>query len=130
MFTIEQIKEAHSKVKSGADFPNYVQDLIKLGVKNYVTYVADGKTVYFGKIGFSIEKEPAYDTLIVADISNKVQFVNDLRNHQNGNTNYPRFCSDCATSGVEKWVVDVVQKTCTYYDKTGIELLVEQIPIG
>jgi hypothetical protein len=24
MFTIEQIKEAHSKVKSGADFPVYI----------------------------------------------------------------------------------------------------------
>lgn len=34
MFTIEQIKEAHSKVKSGADFPNYIQDLIILGVKD------------------------------------------------------------------------------------------------
>ncbi len=33
MFTIEQIKEAHAKVKSGADFPNYIHDLIILGVK-------------------------------------------------------------------------------------------------
>ena len=32
MFTIEQIKNAHAKVKSGADFPTYVQNLIKLGV--------------------------------------------------------------------------------------------------
>jgi hypothetical protein len=28
MFTITQIKEAHSKVKSGADFPAYIQGLI------------------------------------------------------------------------------------------------------
>ena len=45
MFTIDQIKEAHSKVKSGADFPQYVQDLIKLGVIHYTTYVRDGHTV-------------------------------------------------------------------------------------
>ena len=32
MFTIQQIKEAHSKVKSGSDFPKYVQDIIALGV--------------------------------------------------------------------------------------------------
>ena len=27
MFTENQIKETHSKVKSGADFPAYIQDL-------------------------------------------------------------------------------------------------------
>ena len=30
MFTIKQIKDAHSKVKSGADFPKYMQDIIVL----------------------------------------------------------------------------------------------------
>jgi hypothetical protein len=39
MFAIEQIKAAHSKVKSGADFLNYVQDLIKLGITSYETLV-------------------------------------------------------------------------------------------
>ena len=29
MFELKEIKEAHSKVKTGTDFPNYVQDLIK-----------------------------------------------------------------------------------------------------
>lgn len=31
MFTIEQIKTAHSQVKSGADFPAYIQEIKKLG---------------------------------------------------------------------------------------------------
>jgi hypothetical protein len=47
MFTIEQIKAAHSKVKSGTDFPAYVQELIALGVTGYETYVADGHTGLF-----------------------------------------------------------------------------------
>jgi len=47
MFTIEQIKDAHAKVKSGADFPAYVQEVIRLGVTRYETYVADGQTHYF-----------------------------------------------------------------------------------
>jgi hypothetical protein len=29
MFTLQEIKDAHSKVKSGADFPKYVHDLKK-----------------------------------------------------------------------------------------------------
>ena len=32
MFTIKQIEEAHSKVKSGAEFPNYIQDIKEIGV--------------------------------------------------------------------------------------------------
>ena len=32
MFTLEQIKLAHSKVKSGADFPAYIKELKALGV--------------------------------------------------------------------------------------------------
>ena len=33
MFTVEQITQAHSHVKSGADFPKYIQD-IKNGQPN------------------------------------------------------------------------------------------------
>jgi hypothetical protein len=32
MFTLEQIKQAHDKVQTGADL-NYIQDLINLGVR-------------------------------------------------------------------------------------------------
>ncbi|MDR6968468.1 uncharacterized protein YbcV (DUF1398 family) [Flavobacterium arsenatis] len=39
MFTVEQIKQARSKVKSGADFPNYIQDLIELGVLSFETFI-------------------------------------------------------------------------------------------
>lgn len=130
MFTIDQIKAAHSKVKSGADFPNYVQDLIQLGVTSYQTFVADGHTLYTGNGNFKVQTEPKYATLIVAETSNKEEFINDLKNHQKGNTNYPTFCEDCAKSGVECWIVDTTKMTCVYYDKLGNEMLVEQIPMG
>lgn len=42
MFTLDQIREAHAKVKSGADFPHYIQDLIVLGVQKYDIFVHDG----------------------------------------------------------------------------------------
>lgn len=128
MFTIKQIKAAHSKVKSGADFPNYVQDLLKLGVTYYETYVADGHTDYFGKQDYKISTEEKYDKLIIADNSNLLQFQADIKAHQQGKTNYPTFCADCAKSGIEKWTVDMVKMTCSYYDKAGNEMLVEIIP--
>lgn len=128
MFTIYQIKEAHSKVKSGADFPSYVQDLIKLGVIKYESYVSDGHTLYHGNGGFQVQSDARYPTLTIAEHSNKIQFQKDLKDHQQGKTTYLTFCGDCATSGVEKWIVDMHKMSCTYYDKAGKEIVVETIP--
>lgn len=128
MFTIEQIKEAHSKVKSGADFPKYIQDLIQLGVIFYETYVADGHTDYFGKDEYKTSSAEKYSTLSIAENSNVEGFKVDLKAHQQGKTDYLTFCNDCAKSGVEKWAVNMEKLTCTYYDKAGNELLIEGIP--
>ena len=37
MFTVKEIHEAHAKVKSGADFPKYIQEIKKMGVKSFET---------------------------------------------------------------------------------------------
>ncbi len=66
--------------------------------------------------------------LTVAEKSNDEQFKTDLKIHQDGKTDYPTFCTDCAKSGIEKWAVCMEKMTCTYYDKAGNELLVEEIP--
>jgi len=128
MFTIEQIMSAHTKVKSGAEFPNYIQDLKKLGVTFYETHVSDGYTNYFGKDYYTIASTPKYEQIIIADETDIKQFQADLKAHQLGKTNYHTFCKDAATSGVEKWVVCMDKMTCTYYDRAGKEMLVEIVP--
>jgi uncharacterized protein YbcV (DUF1398 family) len=128
MFTVEQIKHAHSKVKSGADFPAYIKDLKQLGVTFYETYVSDGHTKYFGDNNYRASSPSKYDLLTIADDCNAEMFKSDLSAHQQGKTGYPAFCKDCARSGIEKWAVSVDNMTCTYFDKTGNTILVEQIP--
>jgi uncharacterized protein YbcV (DUF1398 family) len=128
MFTIGQIKAAHSKVKSGADFPNYIQGLNKLGVTFYETYVSDGHTDYLGTDGYKTSSEPKHSQHIIAGQGDADQFRLDLKAHQQGKTDYATFCNDCAKSGVEKWTVRMDKMTCTYYDKAGNELWVETIP--
>lgn len=128
MFTIDQIKEAHSKVKSGADFPQYVQDLIRLGVIHYSTYVKDGHTVYWGSDNFRVQSTPKYEQLEVAEHGDKNQFIHHLNMHQAGETTYPEFCNHAAQDGVEKWTVDMVEMTCTYYDHEGHKIYEEEIP--
>lgn len=128
MFTVDQIKAAHSKVKSGADFPAYVQDLIQLGVRSYDTYVEDGHTDYYGEDGYKITSAPKYEALKVAEKSDAEKFKFNLKEHQQGKSDYLTFIHQCAEWGVYKWVVAMDGMTCTYYDKAGKELLVERIP--
>lgn len=127
-FTIEQIKTAHSKVKSGADFPNYVNDLITLGVTSYETFVTDGHTTYHGQSGFTATSDAKYNPLEIAQTSNATDFKNDLKAHQQGKSDYPTFCNQCAQYGIEKWVVNMDDRSCTYYDLKGNLILTENIP--
>lgn len=128
MFTIEQLKAAHAQVKSGADYPAYVQEIIKLGVNGYTTYVSDGHTVFYGKNNQEARWDAKYAEKEIADESNKEQFLADIKAHQLGKSDYPTFCAQCAQSGIEKWIVDTARMTCTYYDKAGNEILAEVIP--
>lgn len=128
MFTVEQIKGAHSKVKSGADFPAYVKEIKALGVTHYEAYVADGHIDYHGA-GDYIAKVPAkYAPLVIADTTDIEQFKRELLAHQQGKTDFLTFIKMCATVGIEKWVIRMDKMTCTYYDKAGNEILVEAIP--
>jgi uncharacterized protein YbcV (DUF1398 family) len=128
MFTLEQIKKAHSNIKSGLDFPNYIQEIKDLGVLKYIRYVSDGHTDYFGNNNFQLSSPDKYEGLPVADIANIEQFAADLKAHQSGKTDYPTFFSQCAKNGVEKWEVNTHELTCSYFDKAGNSVLVEQIP--
>lgn len=128
MFTIEQIKAAHSKVRSGADFPSYIKELKQLGVVSYETYVTDGHSNYFGADDHKTSSPAKYSGLSIAKSSNSSQFIADLKTHQQGKTDYPTFCNDCARSGIEKWVVNIPKMTCSYSDMIGNEIFVERIP--
>lgn len=128
MFTAEQIKTAHGKVKSGADFPAYIREIKALGVTHYESYVADGHTDLHGLNGHLAKLPAKYDPLFIAGSANPEQFKTDLKAHQEGKTDYLTFIRMCATSGIERWQVRVDKMTCTYYDNSGNEILVEEIP--
>lgn len=128
MFTIEQINTAHSKVKSGADFPAYIAELKKLGIVSYNAFVADGHIEYYGNNNYRINSSPKYSAVLIAGTANKEQFKADLRAHQQGKTDYPTFLNDCCKSGINKWIISMEKMTCSYYDKAGNEVVTELIP--
>ncbi|MFC0425486.1 DUF1398 domain-containing protein [Chryseobacterium scophthalmum] len=127
-FTIDEIKAEHQKVKSGADFPNYIQQIKKLGVSHYTTFVADGNTKYFDVENNFAETGKKYDALEIAENVNLENFKTRLKLHQQGGTDYPTFCKDCAENGVEGWKMNLNKMTCTYFDKNQNDILEEIVP--
>jgi uncharacterized protein YbcV (DUF1398 family) len=128
MFTLEQIAQAHSRVKSGADFPQYVQELIALGVYRYTAWLTDGHVDYEGA-DLKLSGPAKHEVQAIAKRSDDVQFKARLKLHQQGGTDYQTFCNDARAAGVERWVVDTQAMNCTYFDPYGHPMLVEEIPV-
>lgn len=128
MFTLEQIQTAHSKVKSGADFPAYIKEIKALGVTHYKSYVLDGHTDFYGEKGHAVTTPAKYAALNIADKPQTEIFKAELLAHQQGKTDYLTFIKMCAETGIEKWEIRMDKMTCTYYEKAGKEVLQENIP--
>lgn len=128
MFTLNQIKEAHSRVKSGADFPQYIQDIFKLGVTAYSTFVTDGHSIFCGDDDYMVQSPAKYSPIQIKETAAVGELEKALKIHQAGGSDYMTFCRQAADSGVEKWVTDIQHMTCTYYDISGNTLIVEAIP--
>ena len=128
MFTVEQINGAHSKVKSGADFPAYIKEIKALGVTHYEAYVTDGHIDYHGANDYTAKVPAKYQPLVIADTSNGGEFKAAVVAHQQGKTDFLTFIKMCATFGIEKWAISMDKMTCTYFDKSGDKILVEEIP--
>ena|ERR1700712_3178555 len=128
MFTIEQIRQAHANVKTGADFPAYIQEIKKFGVQSYEHFVSDGHIIYFGLSGFMLSAPPKWQPVSIATNGQPEKLAYEIKIHQQGKTDYPQFCRLAAEAGVEKWVVDMKKMMCTYYDQTGQEMVAEPIP--
>ena len=128
MFTLAQIESAHSDVESGKNFPAFAKTIKELGVQTFETFVEDGSSIYKGNDGHEVSGVQKYAPLLIYGIVNPEKFLADLRNHQQGNTDFFQFCKDCADSGIFKWIVDLNSKTCTYYDCEGNHVFKEKIP--
>lgn len=128
MVTLAKIQTAHSKVKSGADFPSYIQEIKQLGVSYYETFVRDGHTEFLTAEGHKLSSLPKYEPLIIKDERNDERFKQDLKANQLGKSDYLTFCRMSAKFGIEKWAVDTAKMTCTYFSQSGDEVLIEIIP--
>lgn len=129
MFTIEDIRAAELKIKTGADFPQFIKEIKEMGVKRNDVYVANGLSIYFDDEDNIQQVSPdEYPTLVINPESSAGKLEHALKKHQAGETDYFTFCKQAADAGVEKWVTDLEAMTCTYLDSEGNELVKETIP--
>ena len=129
MFSIEEIKAAESKIKTGADFPQFIKEIKALGVVRNDVYVANGLSVYFNSDDYSVQASPdEYPELVINSESSAEKLEHSLKIHQRGETDYFTFCKQAADAGVEKWVIDLNSMTCSYLDTKQTELVKEEIP--
>ncbi|MGQ7856032.1 DUF1398 domain-containing protein [Pedobacter sp. WC2501] len=128
MFNIENIRAAESKIKTGADFPQFIKEIKELGVKRNDVYVSNGLSIYFDDEDNAQQVSPdEYPTLVINEESSAGKLEHALEVHQQGETDYITFCKQAADAGVEKWVTDLEEMTCTYLDTEGNELVREKI---
>lgn len=130
MFTLQQIKAAHAKVKTGADFPAYVKEIKDLGLQYYEFFVSDGRTVYHGDDDFTVTGPSIYQEKKIAADASPESVRQIISEHQQGKSDFLTFCELVARAGVEKWVVDGQTMLCSYYDLQGNTIVAEPIPDG
>ena len=127
MFTIEQINNLQAPLGSERSLLEYLRALNALGVERYDSYLADGHSEYFGRGGHKVTSPPVHEVLSVAETGQRKTFLQHPRRHEHHQTTYLEMSSGLAESGIKKWTVDTGRMTMTFYDKAGMEMLVEQI---
>jgi len=128
MFTIQQIKAAHAKVKSGADFPQYVKEIKDLGLTRYEFILSDGRTIYFGADGYSVEAPPIFPEQVINPSSSISALQHTIKIHQQGQTDFLTFCRMAAEAGVHHWEVNTGTMLCTYFNCDKQPMVAEPIP--
>jgi uncharacterized protein YbcV (DUF1398 family) len=126
-FTLDNIKDAHAKF-TGVHFPKLIQEFKKMEMVTNAFNLQSGKVTYAHRAGEQIEVQAnAVDEPINAT-SSADEAKDVLRRHQAGETDFVTFCREIAGAGVYKWVSNMDEMTCSYYDLNDHVVIVEAIP--
>ncbi|MEY4480158.1 MAG: hypothetical protein RLZZ267_836 [Bacillota bacterium] len=126
-FSLDNIKDAHATF-TGVDFPKLIQVFKQMDMVTNTFNLQSGKVTYVHRAGEQIEVQArAVDEPINATSSSD-EAKDILYRHQAGETDFPTFCREIAGAGVYKWVSNMDEMTCSYYDLNDNHVIVEAIP--
>ncbi|EMF49980.1 DUF1398 family protein [Streptococcus parauberis] len=127
MITKDAITKAQEEF-GGRNFPMLVQAFLDLGMVSNTVNIKDGKAIYNDKDDNQVAMA-AFQVEAVAENLDKDYFMQQLKLHQSGQTDFSTFCKDTADAGIYKWDVDLLVKTCTYFDLDDQMVYSEPIPV-
>ncbi len=115
------------KSENIADFPKLIKELKAYGIVSFETEATTANTTYQNKSGETISDVANYFDFKIGELDVD-KFISDLKDHQAGITDFPKWLELTCKSGVANWIVDLEQYTCTYYSVDNTAVYTEEIP--
>lgn len=122
MFTQEMIFHLRSKVHTYFDLPRLVQQLKRIGITSYETFVTDFTTCYKGNTANEVVV-PGTSSYTISNDTDTHILRDALFAYKQNLISGKDFYDSLARAGVHSFVVDTVNLYIEYYDKKH-ELLV------
>ena len=126
-FSITSIQEAH-KLYTGPDFPKLIKEFKSMGMVTNIFNLETGIVTYINHTGETLEDTGIKVDFDICESGTFEDAIFALQRNQRGESDFYTFCNEIAKAGVYKWVSELDEMTCTYFDKTEQVIIIESIP--
>ncbi|MGE4350099.1 MAG: DUF1398 family protein [Candidatus Berkiella sp.] len=111
-------------------YPKTFNALKKMGTESYkVSFINSYKANYVGTFGTIQESAPAeYHAMHASEFFNGSAIKTAIVEHGQGKTSYIEFLEEIAAQGVSHYIVDMFNRTVTYFNKDESHAHVEAVP--
>lgn len=110
-------------------YPKTFEALKNAGVTSYEVKFADYDATYFGSFGEWKEPAPeGFHHLTINTQFNKQAFIDALKQHMKKETSYVEWLVQSAAAGVARYVVNMKNRTVTYYGLNADDFHIEYVP--
>jgi len=126
-FSLESIHKAQN-LFTGPDFPKLVREYRKMGIVTNIYNIETGLIIYENKSGKQIKDSGIKVNFEIIQSAVYEQALLSLQRNQKGESDFLTFCEEIGRAGIYKWVVDLENMTCSYYDKKENIVISEKVP--
>ncbi|EAQ5466429.1 DUF1398 domain-containing protein, partial [Salmonella enterica] len=110
-----------------ANFNAFLIDLEYNNIAYYIYFVATGNVKIITHAGHFISIKSNRKLIKVNSTPNTQLIKLTSAKHFSGEHSYEKYCTDLATAGVFKWIVELNQKTRQYWSKDNQLLYIENV---
>lgn len=126
-FSLESIHRAQN-LFTGPDFPKLVREYRKMGIVTNIYNIEIGLVIYENKNGKQIKDSGIKVNFEIIPSAVYIDALLSLQKNQKGESDFLSFCNEIGKAGIYKWVVNLENMTCNYYDKKETIVISENVP--